>query len=123
MSDYKRKADVDYIYFLMDPEGDGLIFFKCIEERHRYTRKAVRKYLDDDGWNEEVKNLYMGTVSHLVTEYNVTLRPDEDDIDVDFCDQDGTYWGDWDKRCDYKLTSLEVLNEPADEDTDNSKST
>lgn len=122
MSDYKHKADVDYIYFLNDPEGEGLIFFKCIKERHKFARSAIRNYLDTDGWNEEdVRRITTGTVSHLITEYNVTGRPDDSDIDEEGCDGEGTYWGDWSKRCDYKLTSLEMLNEPFNSDTDNSE--
>ena len=120
MSDYKQKADVDYIYFLNDPEGEGLIFFKCIKERHKFSRSAIRNYLYDDGWNE-VRRITIGTVSHLITEYNVTERPD--DIDKEGYDSEDTYWGDWSKRCDYKLTSLEMLKDPLDDDTDHSKPT
>lgn len=119
---YRTTATAEYKYFLNDPNTCGLIFFKCIKERHNYARKLIVNCLDDLGWNElEVNAIVTGTVSHLITEFNTTERPD--DIDEDGCDVDGTYWGDWYKRCDYKLTSLEMLNEPFDSDTDDSETT
>lgn len=120
---YKHKADVDYVYFLNDPEGEGLIFFKCIKERHKFARSAIRNYLDTDGWNEEdVRRITIGAVTHLVTEFNVTERPVDAFLE-DNVDEDGVDWMDHDRRCDYKLTSLEMLKYPFDNDTNDGETT
>lgn len=126
--DFKLEHDIEYVHFLTDPNIDATFYFKCIKERHNYSRYLIRSYLDDDGWNEDVQQLFSGTVTHLTNKYNVTERPHEDDIDEEGCDSEGTYWGEFDYRCDYKLTPVEllraeVLDDPSDSTTDDSETT
>ena len=108
MNDFKQQADVDYIYFLNDPEGEGLIFFKCIKERHKFARKCIKECLYDDGWDERVNNITIGTVTHMITEFNVSERPVDAFLENNI-DEDGVDWGDHDRRCDYKLTPVESV--------------
>lgn len=130
MADFKRIADTDYIYFLNDPKGEGLIFFRCIRERHKYARSIIHRYLDiNEGWSKDVTGVITGTVTHLIAETNATLRPDE--LDENNRDVDGNYWDNFSKRCGYQLTpveiirdeSLNIFNKPVCNDTDDSKPT
>ena len=119
---YRTTADAEYKYFLNDPEYRGLIFFKCIKERHKISRKCIKDYLCDESWDERVNNITIGTVTHLITEFNVTDRPVDTFLEDNF-DEDGVEWGDHDRRCDYKLTSLEIVKDPLERDTEYSKPT
>ncbi len=126
--DLKLEPNLEYIYFITDPNTESTYYFKCIKERHKYARSAIRGYLGDDGWNEEVQQLFSGTVTHMVTQYNTNERPDEDDIDEDGYDSEGTYWGDFSYRCDYKLHPVDLLNtkllnDPSEEHPDDSETT
>lgn len=126
--DYKQQPDLEYVYYIYDPNDGTMFYFKCIKERHRYARSAIRYYLNDDGWNEEVRQLVTGTVTHMVTRYNTTERPDEEELDEEGCDGEGTYWGDFSYRCDFKLQPVEslrveMLDKPSEESTNESETT
>ena len=113
MTDYKKydtkhKASAEYRFFLFDPEGDGLIFFKDETERESYAKTSIDEYNGgDEGWSEDVEFLCAGTVTHIVTKTNAKKRPDE--LDEDGCAEDGTWWDEaWEETCNYELLPVEV---------------
>lgn len=95
-----------YEYFVHDPGGDGMSFFKTEEERDKYvTNVIIPSYLDHDGWYEEVKEIVVGKVTHNVIECD--KEEPVGSIDEEGYDEDGDWWGtDTDFRCNFKLQEV-----------------
>ena len=93
-------------YFLHDPEN-GMVFFETAKERDEYADKAIKEYLDADGWHEDVTSIIAGKVTHRTKETDRVDRPADEDIDEEGCDGEGSYWGDTDFKCNYKLVGME----------------
>ena len=104
---YKRNADIEYIHFLNDPEGRGLLFFKCIKERAKYVRSLIHQYYDpDSGWSEyQVNRIVTGKVTHLITKTNIGERPKLTKI----TSMKAVTIGDFKKKRDYKMVSNDTL--------------
>ena len=98
----------EYRYFLHDPEGHGLIYFKSTDDRDAEAKKAIKDYMSDyDGWSEDVELVCVGEVTHIVTKTNVIKRPPDDEIDEEGCDGEGNYWdADWSEMCNYELKKI-----------------
>ena len=96
---WKGKASSEYRFFLLDPEGDGWMFFKSAEERDAHAKKIIPEYFQD-GWSEDVEFVCAGTVTHIMKKTNVILRPPEDEIDEEGQDND------WEYKCNYELTDI-----------------
>lgn len=90
-------------FFIYDPEGWGFRYFASPESRDAAKASIIHSYLDD-GWDESVEQVIAGEVTHTCEKINVEHRPEV--LDEDGHDADGTYWGDFDTRCDYDLLPL-----------------
>jgi hypothetical protein len=100
----KRRPSAEYKYFLYDPEGEGMVFFKSIEDREIAAKRSISEYLDDT-WNEDVGRVVAGEVTHAATQNNIT-KP-EGKIDDEGIDESGEYWsGEIDYKCNYELVKL-----------------
>jgi hypothetical protein len=104
IKDVKRKPSPEYRFWLYDPEGDGMVYFKTAESRDNAGARAIEQYLDDM-WAEEVEYVSAGELTHFAQVLHKNMRPD--DLDEEECDGEGTYWSDgmeW--RGNYTLAPL-----------------
>lgn len=111
---YTFHPDIEHRFFLYDPEGNGLMYFKTAEERDAYSTDVIRSCLDEY-WSESVSHIIAGEVTHHTVRCNVELPPRRSEFDSDeeyedaieeFGDSDVHY------KCDYKLAPLDVKDEP-----------
>ena len=102
---WQRKPTAEYRYWLHDPEGDGVTYFRDKVERDAAAKEAVAQYLDSDiGWSEDVEYVAIGELTHIVDVPNKKMRPD--DLDDEQCDCDGTYWSDYEWMGNYEAVAL-----------------
>lgn len=92
-------------FFVYDPEGDGFTYYATEQERDEAAEMVIQGYLDE-GWSEEVTSVVAGILTHKSTQTNLQERPDDDKINEDNEDEDGTYWGDWTHICNYELLPI-----------------
>lgn len=106
------KASAEFRFWLHDPEGDGMCYFRTAADRDAYAKKAIAGYCDDT-WAEEVEGVVGGEVTHVATRVNEKQRPPDDEIDEEGIDGDGMYWGDSDiqSQCGYELAPLAPVSE------------
>jgi len=100
--DSKWYPTAEYRFFLYDPEGDRMQYFKSLEERDAAAENAVAAYLDD-GWSEEVEQVACGEVTHFAQCLDKTMRPPQEELDADGCDHEGNSWSDFEWRGNYKM--------------------
>lgn len=104
---YDRTVSPDHIYWLYDPEGDGMMFFATEQERDDAAHDVIRDGYLDDCWSEEVTAVCAGVVTHIATETNRIDKPPASELNEDSEDEEGNYWPpDWDYQCDYELISV-----------------
>jgi len=82
-----------YRFWLYDPDGDRMTYYRFREERDAAGARAIEQYLDD-GWSEDVEMVSAGEVTHYAQVLNKTMRPSTDDLDEEECDGEGTPWPD-----------------------------
>lgn len=99
-------------FFIYDPDGWGFRYFDSPESRDAAKSSIIHSYLDD-GWDESVEQVIAGEVTHTCQKVGVELRPPAAQLNTDKCAADGTYWGDFDHRCDYDLLPLTVVEKSA----------
>jgi len=104
MKDTKRRPDKEYRFWLYDPEGDGMTYWRSVEARDAEARKSISAYLDDGMWSEDVEFVSAGEVTHTPQILNKRQRPS--DLDEEQCDRDGTYWADYKWMGNYTLEPL-----------------
>ena len=105
---YKRIPSAEYRFFLYDPEGDGMTFFRDKADRDLFAGKVIPEYCQD-GWSEDVVYVCAGEVTHFIEKTNVIKRPPEDEIDEEGIDGDGNWWdSDWREKCNYELKEMTV---------------
>ena len=105
--DSRHQPHPDYPFFLFDPEGEGITFYRTAEDRDAAAKGAIQEYLADGSWAEEVTGLCAGHVTHIATETNRRDRPPDDELDEEGCDGEGVYWEPehgW--TCNYELLPL-----------------
>jgi hypothetical protein len=103
--DVKFRPHKEYRFWLYDPEGDGMTYYRTEEARDEAAKTAIANYLEDGEWWDEVEGVVAGEVTHAAQEVDVLMRPT--DLDEEDCDGEGIYWGpDMDKRCNYALVSM-----------------
>lgn len=106
--DMQMSPDSEYRYFVYDPAGDGMVFFRSKVERDKYAENAISLYLDDT-WKEEVEQVVTGEVTQSAQCLNKERRPDS--LDEEGLDENGDWWGDPD--CEWKGNyTLEPLAKP-----------
>lgn len=101
--DVKYGPSAEYRYWLYDPEGDGMTYYRTAEARDEAAKKAIDGYLDDD-WHEEVELVAAGEVTHFVQCLDKKQRPA--DLDDELRDGDGTYWGEYQWMGNYTMAPL-----------------
>jgi len=72
------QVDQSQPYFYYDAEDCGFAYFSTEKERDEKANEAIKGYLDNDGWYEEVTGVVCGTLTGRATMVDVT--PVEDDI-------------------------------------------
>lgn len=106
MAERSYRPTKEYRYWLYDPEGDGMTYYRTKEARDADAEKAIACYLED-GWAPEVEFVSAGEVTHCAQVTDKTMRPADEDLDEDECDGEGTPWPDgmaW--RGNYALATL-----------------
>jgi hypothetical protein len=103
--DTSRKASSVYRFWLNDPEGDGLTYYRTKEDRDAEAERVIDTYLDD-GWSEEVEWVVGGEVTHVAAIKTKRKRPD--DLDEENMDGEGTYWGDFEWMGNYHFEHLGI---------------
>lgn len=101
--DVKYRPHSEYRFWLYDPQGDGMAYYRTQEARDEAAKRAIDAYMDD-GWDEEVEYVVAGEVTHSAQCLNKRNRPD--DLDESGCDGEGTYWGEFKWIGSYKLEPL-----------------
>jgi hypothetical protein len=85
----------DYRYWLYDPEGDGMTYYRTQEDRDNAGKQAVEMYLSDGEWDDQVERVTAGMVTHYAQLINKEQQPDN--LENEGCD-------DW--IGDYALKSI-----------------
>ncbi len=108
---FKHQASAEHRFFLFDPEGDGMTFFKTEAERDSYAKVSINGYRDScEGWSEDVESVCAGTVTHIVKKTDSVKRPPDEEIDEEGNDGEGNWWdSDWSEMCNYELSELEKM--------------
>lgn len=86
-----HKPKLEYLFWLYDPECDGVVYYDNKDERDADAKKALQGYLDEDGWHDEVEYVSMGEVTHFAQCKNKRMRPPDEEL-KDECDGEGIYW-------------------------------
>lgn len=92
--DKKYRPSAEYRYWLYDPEGDGMIYFREIAERDKQAKIALDRYLDCDEWADEVELVAAGELTHFAQALDKEMRPADEDLDEEQCDYEGREWPD-----------------------------
>jgi hypothetical protein len=102
----KYRAEKEFPFWLYDPEGDGLTFYRTGADRDRAAADAIALYLDThDGWNEDVERVSGGLVTHHAVQVDREEKPAN--LDDDNCDDNGDHWPEgFDYKCDYKFKTI-----------------
>lgn len=95
----------EFRFWLYDPEGDGMVYFRSAEERDAAAEDAIQDYVGD-GWSEEVERVAAGEVTHVATQTDRVDR--QGALDEDGNDEAGEYWGsdEFEHKCSYKLLPI-----------------
>jgi hypothetical protein len=107
--DRKYRPHPEYRFWLYDPEGDGMTFYRTADERDEAGKSCIDDYLDDC-WCDQVEYVCAGEVTHAAHVLNKTMRPADDELDEEGCDGEGNYWEpDMAWRGTYKLEPIAAL--------------
>jgi hypothetical protein len=87
--DCKYHPHPEYRYWLHDPEGDGMTYWRTAEDRDKAAERVIAAYLSDC-WAEETEYVCAGEVTHTAQVKDKRMRPD--DLDEDGIDGQGEYW-------------------------------
>lgn len=116
--DMKHRPSAEYRYWLYDPEGDGMVYFRSAAERDKRASAVIESYLDEE-WAEEVELVAAGELTHFAQLIDRQLRPADEDLDEDMCDGEGTSWPEgmaW--RGNYTLAPLNASSDADEPATD-----
>lgn len=93
--EFSSKPSSEYRFYLYDPEGEGMIYFKSAEKRDAFAESLLADYKDtESGWWEEIEYASRGEVTEFPQVLDKKPRPPEHELDEDQCDSDGVYWPD-----------------------------
>ncbi len=90
MTERSHRPTAEYRYWLYDPEGDGMTYYRTTEARDAAAEQAIGCYLEDV-WAPEVEFVSAGEVTHCAQVIDKTIRPAEEDLE-DGCDDNGMDW-------------------------------
>lgn len=90
----------EFRFFVHDPLGETFICFRTAEERDAMMKDIIDGYCDE-GWSEEVEQVCIGEISGVAGKVNVKLRPEK--VDEEGYDEDGSFWGEFESKCDYNI--------------------
>ncbi|MFM0044062.1 hypothetical protein [Paraburkholderia sediminicola] len=103
-------------FFYTDPGQGESVFFDSEEERDNAMADAISAYCDE-GWSEEVDQIFAGVVSHTVEKCDVQTKPAPcaEHPDHDYGDNDCEACIAWDEFpnhefdevCNYKAVPFE----------------
>ena len=109
-------------FFYTDPSGDGSRFFSTEAERDAAMAEAIAAWCDE-GWSEEVEQIFSGVVSHTVEQCDVQTKPapcpehpdhEYGDNDCEACIAWDEYPNhEFDEVCNYKPVALRSASKPA----------
>ena len=105
--DTKRVPHPDYRFWLYDPEGEGMTYYRTAEDRDKAAALAIDACRGDgdEGWYEDgLEGIAAGEVTHVARVTNKKMRPAE--LDDEQCDGEGTYWGDFEWMGNYTMVLL-----------------
>jgi hypothetical protein len=95
MKIFEKKPSKECRFFLYDPEGEGMMYFRTKEMRDTWAETRLGDYSDaDDGWNDEVEFMSRGEVIEFPQVLNKKCRPPAHEIDEHQCDREGIGWPD-----------------------------
>ncbi len=107
--DVKYHPHPEYRFWLYDPEGDGMTYYRTREARDDAGEQAIAAYLDES-WADEVEGVVAGEVTHFAQCLDKKMRPD--DLDDEMCDDEGAYWPhDWQWMGNYTLAAIDAATE------------
>jgi hypothetical protein len=89
--DLRYAPHPEYRFWLHDPEGNGMTYYRTASDRDEHAKEVIAGYLQD-GWSEETEHICAGEVTHIAQVLDKTMRPD--DLDEDGIDGEGNYWED-----------------------------
>lgn len=104
---YRYHPNLEYRYFVHDPQGDTL-YFKSAEERNSAAEEMVATYLQD-GWEEGVDQIVAGEITHHVVAKDVQIKPAREAFETEEDFQaalDDYPHQDFDFCCSYVLADL-----------------
>ncbi len=76
--DMKHRPSAEYRYWLYDPEGDGMVYFRSAAERDKRASAVIESYLDEE-WAEEVELVAAGELTHFAQLIDRQLRPADEE--------------------------------------------
>jgi hypothetical protein len=95
-------------FFLCDPEGDGMTFYRTVEARDAAAAEAIPGYLDDTQ-SDDVTGVMAGAITHHTVACEVQFAPVRKhfDSDEEFENAQSEFGGlDYEYCCNYKLVPL-----------------
>jgi len=108
MSDKEKSGapSADRRFWLYDPEGDGMTYYRTREARDADAAEAIKGYnLINEGWMEEVEFVAAGELTHFAQCLDKKHRPET--LDEEGLDEDGTWWdADWEWMGNYAMEPL-----------------
>ncbi len=107
MNKQRWQPSAEKPFFIYDPEGEGFNYFSTEKERDDAASDCIQAYLDY-GWDDQVKNVVAGVMTHEAKQIDRIDRPEENEIDeITMEDSNGNDWShEFDYVCDYKLSKL-----------------
>ncbi len=104
--DARYRPHPEYRFWLYDPEGEGMTYYRTAQERDDAAEITIGAYLDD-GWNEEVELVAAGEVTHSAQILDKQKRPPPEELDEEGYDGEGTHWPEeFEWRGNYKLEPI-----------------
>jgi len=109
---YIRIPSKEYRFYLYDPEGEGMTYFKTKEDRDSYANYCLTVYCDPtEGWHEEVEFMSRGEITEFPQCLNKQERPSDSELDEENCDSAGICWNpDWVWIGNYTWECVENIN-------------
>lgn len=103
--EHRDSPDAEFRFFVYCPNAGKFTYYRRAEDRDQGAKAVIQRYMDD-GWDETVKRVVAGELTHVCQEVGHEDRPAEAELDAEQRDRAGRYWGAWDYLCSYDLLPL-----------------